>query len=50
MSGLAFGLASARRIAVLGPPGAGKSFVAVRLAEVTGLPLVHPDRGAYRPG
>jgi adenylate kinase family enzyme len=50
VSGLAFGLVSARRIAVLGPPGAGKSFVAVRLAEVMGLPLVHLDRLAYRPG
>jgi adenylate kinase family enzyme len=50
VSGVASGLASARRIAVLGPPGSGKSFVSTRLAQVTGLPLVHMDRLAYRPG
>jgi adenylate kinase family enzyme len=43
-------LASARRIAVLGPSGSGKSFVSTRLAEITGLPLVHLDRLAYQPG
>ena len=43
-------LASARRIAVLGPSGSGKSFLAARLAEMTGLPLVHLDRLAYQPG
>jgi adenylate kinase family enzyme len=43
-------LAFARRIAVLGPSGSGKSYVATRLAEMTGLPLVHLDRLAYQPG
>lgn len=43
-------LASARRIAVVGPSGSGKSFVATRLAEITGLPVVHLDRLAYQPG
>jgi adenylate kinase family enzyme len=43
-------VASARRIAVLGPPGAGKSHVARRLARFTGLPLVHLDQLAYQPG
>lgn len=43
-------LASARRIAVLGPSGSGKSFLASRLAELTGLPLVHLDRLAWQPG
>jgi len=43
-------LASARRIAVLGPSGSGKSFVANRLAEITRLPLIHLDRLAYQPG
>jgi adenylate kinase family enzyme len=47
---VAFGLASARRIAVLGPPGSGKSFVSTRVARITGLSLVHLDRLAYRPG
>jgi adenylate kinase family enzyme len=41
---------SARRIAVLGPAGSGKSFLAARLAQATGLPLVHLDRLAYGPG
>jgi adenylate kinase family enzyme len=50
VSGVAAGLASARRIAVLGPPGSGKSFVSTRLAQVNGLALVHMDRLAYRPG
>jgi adenylate kinase family enzyme len=43
-------LAGARRIAVLGPSGSGKSFVATRLAEIAGLPLIHLDRLAYGPG
>ena len=43
-------VAGARRIAVLGPSGSGKSYVAVRLARSTGLPLVHLDRLAYGPG
>ncbi len=41
---------SACRIAVLGPAGPGKSFLAARLAQATGLPLVHLDRLGYRPG
>lgn len=43
-------LAGARRIAVLGPSGSGKSFLASRLAEMTDLPLIHLDRLAYQPG
>lgn len=35
---------------MLGPAGSGKSYVASRLAHATGLPLVHLDRLAYRPG
>jgi adenylate kinase family enzyme len=50
VSGAASGLGSARRIAVVGPPGSGKSFLSTRLAEITGLPLVHLDQLAYRPG
>ena len=50
MSGGPSGVTAARRIAVLGPPGSGKSFVAGRLAQAAGLPLVHMDRLAYRPG
>jgi adenylate kinase family enzyme len=44
------GIASARRIAVVGPPGSGKTTVARRLAGITGLPLVHLDQLAFRPG
>lgn len=43
-------LGSARRILVLGPSGAGKTHLALRLAEVTGLPLVHLDAERWRPG
>jgi adenylate kinase family enzyme len=50
VSGGPSGVRAARRIAVVGPPGSGKSFVAGRLAQATGLPLVHMDRLAYRPG
>src|SRR3954453_4555172 len=32
------------RIAVVGPPGSGKSTVAVRLGDALGLPVVHLDR------
>lgn len=39
-----------KRVAVIGPPGAGKTTFALRLAETTGLPLVHLDRHFWRPG
>jgi len=39
-----------RRIVVIGPPGAGKSHLALELARRTGLPLVHLDREFWRPG
>jgi adenylate kinase family enzyme len=39
-----------RRIAVMGSPGAGKTRFAVRLGEMTGLPVVHLDRLFWRPG
>ena len=38
------------RIAIIGPGGAGKSTLARRLGEVTGLPLIHLDREHWRPG
>lgn len=38
------------RVLVLGSPGAGKSTFARRLAEQTGLPLVHLDRHFWRAG
>ena len=33
-----------RRVAVIGPPGTGKSTLSRRLAQITGLPLIHLDR------
>lgn len=41
---------SYRRLALVGPPGAGKSHLATRLAAQTGLPLVHLDREFWRAG
>jgi adenylate kinase family enzyme len=38
------------RVLVLGSPGAGKSTFARRLAERTGLPLIHLDRHFWRAG
>jgi adenylate kinase family enzyme len=43
-------LGSVRRIAILGPSGSGKSYVATRLVSLTALPLVHLDRLAWQPG
>src|SRR5215218_8542893 len=39
-----------RRVLVLGSGGAGKSTFAARLAERTGLPLIHLDAEYWRPG
>jgi adenylate kinase family enzyme len=39
-----------RRILVVGISGAGKTTLARRIAEATGLPLVHLDREHWRPG
>jgi adenylate kinase family enzyme len=39
-----------RRILVLGSGGAGKSTFAARLAERTGLPLIHLDACYWQPG
>ncbi|PAX08528.1 adenylate kinase [Sphingomonas lenta] len=40
----------ARRIAVVGSPGAGKSTLSRIIALRTGLPLVHLDKEHWRPG
>lgn len=39
-----------RRIMVVGCPGAGKSWLAERVAAATGLPLVRLDQEFWRPG
>jgi len=39
-----------RRVAVIGPGGAGKSTFARRLGERTGLPVIHLDELYWRPG
>jgi adenylate kinase family enzyme len=39
-----------RKVLVIGPSGAGKSVFAARLAERTGLPLIHLDAIYWKPG
>jgi adenylate kinase family enzyme len=39
-----------RRVAILGPPGAGKSRLARALADALDLPVVHLDRLYWKPG
>jgi adenylate kinase family enzyme len=39
-----------RRVLVIGSGGAGKSTLAARIAERTGLPLIHLDACYWRPG
>jgi adenylate kinase family enzyme len=39
-----------QRVVILGPVGAGKSTLAVRVAEQTGLPVVHLDPLFWRSG
>ncbi|MFV0400823.1 MAG: AAA family ATPase [Oscillospiraceae bacterium] len=38
------------RIMVMGPSGSGKSTMAMRLGEITGVPVVHIDRFIWNPG
>ena len=39
-----------RRVVILGPGGSGKSFLAVRLGEITGLRVVELDKIFWLPG
>jgi len=43
-------LAQYRRIAIVGSGGSGKSWLATRLAAITGYPLFHLDRCFLQPG
>jgi len=43
-------IADARRIMIIGPPGAGKSTLALVLSAVLGLPAVHLDQMFWQPG
>lgn len=40
---------TAKRIAVIGSPGAGKSTLAIAIAAQTKLPVIHLDREYWRP-
>lgn len=39
-----------KRVAIIGVSGSGKSWLAVRLGEVTGLPVYHLDQLNWQPG
>jgi adenylate kinase family enzyme len=39
-----------QRVLILGSPGAGKSTLARRLSERTGLPVIHPDAEYWQQG
>ena len=39
-----------KRVLVIGHPGAGKSTLAARLGELTGLPVIHLDKEFWREG
>jgi adenylate kinase family enzyme len=39
-----------QRVAIVGPPGAGKTLLANRLGDRTGLPVTHLDRIFWREG
>lgn len=39
-----------RRVAIIGSGGAGKSTLARKLGEITGLAVIHLDREYWRPG
>ena len=39
-----------KRVVIFGPGASGKSTLAVRLAEITGLPVAELDKAFWRPG
>jgi nicotinamide riboside kinase len=42
--------ANVKRVIIVGPGAAGKSTLAVRLGEITGLPVIELDKLFWRPG
>lgn len=42
-------LANMKRVIITGPGAAGKSTLAVRLGEITGLPVIELDKLFWRP-
>ncbi len=43
-------MTAVKRVAVVGPCGAGKSHLSLRLGAITGLPVFHIDRMFWKPG
>lgn len=43
-------MASVQRVVILGPGASGKSALAVRLRQITGLPVIELDQHFWRPG
>jgi adenylate kinase family enzyme len=43
-------MASVQRVVILGPGASGKSTLAVRLGQITGLPVIELDQHFWRPG
>ena len=39
-----------KRVLILGPGASGKSTLAARLAEITGLPVIEADKAFWKPG
>jgi adenylate kinase family enzyme len=39
-----------KRVLILGPGASGKSTLATRLAEITGLPVIELDQAFWKPG
>jgi adenylate kinase family enzyme len=49
-SGWAGTLGDVKRVIIVGPGAAGKSTLAARLGEMTGLPVIELDKHFWRPG
>jgi adenylate kinase family enzyme len=47
---MGFDFTEYKRIILIGSPGSGKSWLSKRIAEITGLPLIHLDNEYHLPG